>query len=394
MSPTFRDYTIPLIDDLILNPSLAEDLYTSIAAGLSCPAFHGVGGDSVWDVFQRSYDQAVRDIENHPRGLLFKRLIEFGPLLHTEPEDQAANGQTHLSDPEWGECVEFIFSHMINRFKGELAELLAIKPCLELMDSLAEKGCLPWGVRLYWGDSIQEYRQRKQGQDGSGRVLAKGADGLLTALDGGAGESAVTVHGIVEIKSMAVSKRKLTAQLERHKQRLGEGVWLAGVDYAAGNVELHQPEMIRIMVVPSTWRLSREFRMEETEPGVTAMVFPLPQKPAEGDTVAEIEPGLFRITQGWSKEALEQAAYEMTYRYMALVGESVFAKEENSDRLQGMEPAEAGYNAIKQALYMMPLRGRFNPKRKTRLAVRLYNVYSFGYPLGIDGKEMLWPEDF
>lgn len=58
-----------------------------------------------------------------------------------------------------------------------------------------------------------------------------------------------------------------------------------------------------------------------------------------------------------------------------------------------MSPAEAGYNAIKQALYWMPLRGRFLTKRKTDLAVRLYNVYSFGYPLGIDSKEMLWPDD-
>jgi hypothetical protein len=58
-----------------------------------------------------------------------------------------------------------------------------------------------------------------------------------------------------------------------------------------------------------------------------------------------------------------------------------------------MSPAEAGYNAIKQMLYYMPLRGRFLSKRKTGLAVRLYNVYSFGYPLGIDSKKMLWPED-
>jgi hypothetical protein len=58
-----------------------------------------------------------------------------------------------------------------------------------------------------------------------------------------------------------------------------------------------------------------------------------------------------------------------------------------------MSPAEAGYNAIKQMLYYMPLRRRFLSKRKTGLAVRLYNVYSFGYPLGIDSKKMLWPED-
>jgi hypothetical protein len=43
-------------------------------------------------------------------------------------------------------------------------------------------------------------------------------------------------------------------------------------------------------------------------------------------------------------------------------------------------------------LYYLPL--RYLSERQTCLAVKLYNIYSFGYPLGIDSKEMLWPEDF
>ena len=57
-----------------------------------------------------------------------------------------------------------------------------------------------------------------------------------------------------------------------------------------------------------------------------------------------------------------------------------------------MTSEKAGYNAIKMMLYYMLL--RYLTKRKYRLAIRLYNVYSFGYPLGVDNKEMLWPEDF
>lgn len=92
---------------------------------------------------------------------------------------------------------------------------------------------------------------------------------------------------------------------------------------------------------------------------------------------------------------MEQAGYEMTYAYMGEVGQHVYLNPEKDlpEAWKGMSPAEAGYNAIKQALYWMPLRGRFLTKRKTGLAVRLYNVYSFGYPLGIDSKKMLWPED-
>jgi hypothetical protein len=57
-----------------------------------------------------------------------------------------------------------------------------------------------------------------------------------------------------------------------------------------------------------------------------------------------------------------------------------------------MTPDEAGYNAIKIMLYYIPL--RYISKRQERLAIRLYNVYCFGYPLAVDSKEMLWPEDF
>jgi hypothetical protein len=57
-----------------------------------------------------------------------------------------------------------------------------------------------------------------------------------------------------------------------------------------------------------------------------------------------------------------------------------------------MTPDEAGCNAIKMMLYYVPLRP-IKP-RQARLAVKLYNIYSFGYPLGVGSKSMLWPEDF
>lgn len=78
-APKHRDYIIPMIDDFIFNRPLAEDILASITAGLASPAFHHIaGGSSEWQEFKRSYDQAVRDIVCHPRGELFKRLIEYG----------------------------------------------------------------------------------------------------------------------------------------------------------------------------------------------------------------------------------------------------------------------------------------------------------------------------
>ena len=52
---------------------------------------------------------------------------------------------------------QFIFSYMINRFKGELAELLGVQPCLELMEKLEKGTRLPGDVYVYWGDAIREY---------------------------------------------------------------------------------------------------------------------------------------------------------------------------------------------------------------------------------------------
>ena len=64
-----------------------------------------------------------------------------------------------LSDPECGSCVEFIYSHMVNRFKGELAELLALEPCISLFRHCQAEGDLPLNVELYWGELVHERRQ-------------------------------------------------------------------------------------------------------------------------------------------------------------------------------------------------------------------------------------------
>jgi len=160
----------------------------------------------------------------------------------------------------------------------------------------------------------------------------------------------VKIHGIVEIKSMRLSRRKILEQIDRHARRLAGGLELLKNKFPGEKVEIANPGLIKIMIIPSNWKLSREFHFEEDEDGTKNMVFPEPEHPGTDNEIKELEPGVFRITLSWSKEALEQA------------------------------------------LYYMLLRGRFLSERKTRLAILLYNVYSFGYPLGIDSKKMLWPD--
>ena len=147
--------------------------------------------------------------------------------------------------------------------------------------------------------------------------------------------------------------------------------------------------------MPSTWKLSREWQsVKEVQEGRVGrkMVFPVPSEPPVETRVKKLEPSLRKITLAWSQEALNQAAYEMTFWYMSQVGRHVYTKSNLPKTWEYMTPEEAGYNAIKQMLYFIPL--RYISERQEHLATRLYNVYCFGYPWGVDSKEMLWPEDF
>lgn len=166
------------VDSIIHNSLLAEATCRSIESGVINSHVHGMG-KTVWEVFKYSLDAAIRDIETHPRGNLFQRFLDYGPLNPDEPEKLTSDGKTFLSDPECGACIQFIFSHMVNRFKGELAELLAIAPCLELIEQLKGDGIWTKKVELYLGDAIQERRSIKVYKGSQWGEFTKGADGLI-----------------------------------------------------------------------------------------------------------------------------------------------------------------------------------------------------------------------
>ena len=98
----------------------------------------------------------------------------------------------------------------------------------------------------------------------------------------------------------------------------------------------------------------------------------------------------------WSKEALAEAAYEMTFWYMGKVGEIVYSKSVPKD-WEEMTPPDSGRNAAKMMLYYAILRSR--TIREEQRAIALYNSYGYGYALGMSYKnakgrrEMLWPQD-
>jgi hypothetical protein len=173
--------------------------------------------------------------------------------------------------------------------------------------------------------------------------------------------------------------------------RLAGGVRLGVNEYGSAAVTINNSKIIQIVVLPSTWKLSRKWQSVKTDKGRNIVVDDAADVRSENN-IEQISPNYWQITLGWSQEALEQAAYEMTFWYMSQVGKSIYANKTLPKGWEYMTPEEAGYNSIKEKLYNIPL--RYISARQERLAIKLYNVYCFGYPLGIDSEEMLWPQDF
>ncbi|HEV7377899.1 MAG TPA: hypothetical protein VGN95_24670 [Pyrinomonadaceae bacterium] len=397
--------TVKRIDSIVGNQPLSEAIYKSIASALGNTWVHVTGDKFVWDIFKRSLDAAIRDIEEHPRGLLFRRLIKYGPQSPNDPQSPAGDERTRLSYPECGSCVDFIYSHMVSRFKGEVAELLAIEPCIRLIKELQQERKVISDAHLYWGDMVQERgKARLVNGKNSSRwgSFTKGADGLL--IERGTKQSnMLNVRGAIEVKSMPRAKSRMINQINEHIMRLKGGVKLGEREWPPEHI--NASSLVRIMVVPSTWKLSREWRSEKTKKGIR-IVLPEPSIPSVETQVRELECNVWKITLAWSKEALNQAAFQMTFWYMSQVGRRIFTKKNMPETWRYMTPEEAGNNAIKQMLFFITDSESRISKSQMGLAAKLYNIYAYGYPLGIDARkiategqeklrpgEILWPSD-
>ena len=106
--------------------------------------------------------------QSHPRGKLFQEILLKGPYEDIGEIPTTLVGQ-RLSDDDVASVIAFIYSHMINCFKGAITELLAVRPCLNLMKKLQKAGKLSRSARLYLGDSVGIHRAK-------GKGLLKGAD--------------------------------------------------------------------------------------------------------------------------------------------------------------------------------------------------------------------------
>ena len=385
------------ISSVISNPNIAESIYKTLNSAIKNQDIYFIHNSSVKDTFDLILENSIRDIENHPRGQLFQRLIEYGPLNPDEDDLSAYKQNTVLSDEECASAVNFIFSFIINQFKGELAELLSIQPCFNLFEELKKSNRISKNAFICFGDYIREYKKSKKNTTNSSLVLAKGADGLIAEKSNNS--KSLTVSAIIEIKSMYVPPEKLLAQISKHISRLKWGLVLGEEKFTPQELNIDKKNTLQIMITPSSWKVNRNFTWEEKD-GVRRMIFPEPDFPKEKTTINKIDSNTYEIKLNWSQESLEQAAFEMTFWYMSQVGKKVFDNKPLPKNWEGMTTEEAGFNSIKEKLYyiMQPYHYKYaklSKKQKLRKQrmIKLYNVYSFGYPLGVDSKEMLWPED-
>lgn len=338
---------------------MGRDVEASLNAALGAGVAFSQGDDAL-SLFREAVATAIREIESHKRGRLLQRFLRYGP--------RDGSGEESVTDEDAIAAINFICFYVVNSFQGSIAELLSAGPCAELLHELKRRGQVPSEAVLYSGDAVtasQFARARS----------AKAADFcVLVTSDRG---RRVTVAGVAEVKSYSCTPLKLRPQFARHIARARLGLRVLDRDYAAPCVQIgcgSGRPALRIMVVPSTWKLPRTISWNDGR----TLRMDEPVSPMEGNVVTRIDKNTWRITLRWSHEALAADAYEMTFWYMSKVGEVIFR---SGSPWPEMTPAQAGLNAVKWALNRVPLLPDLTGKQKQK-AIALYNIYGFGYALG------------
>jgi hypothetical protein len=285
----------------LLGPSLSKDCESRLTGAVASGAIFQGGNDPL-SIFRAAVRTSIREIETDERGRLFQGFLLDGPYEGEEDIPPELRSQ-RLTDDETTSVISFMYSFMVNSFKGAVTELLAVEPCLHLVEQLRLSGVLPGSTRLYVGDAVMVLRE-------SGKGVLKGADmhALIVHAKQAAGPS-VTVAGVAEVKSGRKCAGAMCRQLDRHVLRTRHGVRIVGVAYSGAQINLGwgpRENALRITVQPSDWRLPRTFRFQETEHGRLLHVDE-PVSPLDDDQVTDLGDGRWHILLKSSKEEIAQA---------------------------------------------------------------------------------------
>lgn len=392
------------VDFDFIGQELGDALYAALRDALRANAVFP-SAENPLGLFREAIATAIGRITENERWDLFQHFLKHGSKDVEDPLPKP--GQ--LTEAEAVRVVSFVSGHMVNSFQGAIAEVLATAPCTQILQTLQSEGRLPKETRLYVGDVVLPFRLR-------GTQLAKGADMHFLALSGETSpDGRVAVLGVAEVKSYFCREETLARQLSQHIARARRGLRIEGRDYPPKAIRIGDGtnrDMVRIAVLPGTWPLPRDLRWrQEGDVRVPEVVPGSPPDPS--DTITRLSDAEWRVVLRWSREALAEAAYEMTFWFMSKIGEEIY-RDVVPNEWEPMTPAEAGYNAAKEKLYYairpyaVKVREHHEENgpaltRRENLemqrAIALYNSYCFGYMLGMNfrnaqGKrEMLWPKD-
>jgi hypothetical protein len=371
----------------LLGDQLARDVHTALRRALKEGVIFGSGSNPL-AIFRKAVAAAIGRIQEDGRAQLFLRFLRDGPYEDSGPIPDHLKDR-RLADSDVARVIAYIYSHMVNCFKGAITELLAVGPCSDILRTLQAERRLSEGARLYVGDAVWTRQLRRES-------FAKGAD--LHILETGREGAPLTLGGVVEVKSYFLSEERLRRQMDQHIKRVRLGIRIGSQAYSPQQVQIGASGAggpARVSVTPAHWRLPRAFRFEESEGNRRLLTDP-PPVPPDNDSLHRIGPWEWQVTLRWSKEGLDEAGFAMTFWFMHKLGEALYADGAPKEWSE-MSSAEAGANAAKMMLYYALLRCR-NSKEEQR-AVALYNTYCFGYALGMNfrnaqgQREMLWSKD-
>jgi hypothetical protein len=374
----------------LLGAELAQDVESSLLFTLKMGAVFPCKSTPI-SILRQSIATAIRDINADYRGQLFQRFLKDGPY-EKEGKIPTQLRDKRLSDDDTTTVIAFIYSYMVNCFKGAITELLAAAPCMWILKKMQKEHYLPPSAKLYAGDSVLVARRK-------GRGFAKGADlHFLCEHCSSRGNRSLVVNGVVEVKSYYCSPKRLKKQLDKHLARAQRGLRIREIEYTTNHITIgndRRGKAIRVGILPAHWLLPRTFRFEPK--GDNRFLSVDEGHPHETENkITRVAEDYWQVVLRWSKEAISEAAYELTFWYMEKVGEVIYASGVPKEWSE-MSPAEAGRNAAKMMLYYAIRRCR--TKREEQRAIALYNSYCFGYALGMNyrnskgHREMLWPVD-
>jgi hypothetical protein len=328
----------------------------------------GVTGDEAeragprGEQFAAMVRRVARDFESHPLR------HQFIQLLQDERE---------LLDDQIPPLVEYLYSSVVNNFKGELAELLA-GPAIH---RFAKR--LGFPVRFVSGWEIAEPKLKA-----IRLVWAKGADGLLVVEGPRLG-----IAGVIEIKSYRMNVEEMAVQAANHIRRLRRALRIGAQEQMSDAYDFVLPDGSR---VPAA---SAPIDVE-----VASLCVRTPPSPLTKVTLTD---GLSAVAElPFTKDELSKAAFAMAEWFLARLGPVVFHLPGDPrpgtvvTGWPGNSLEEAGRWATREAFHHMAARlERYrlrNDSERTKRALRntywLYNAMGWGYEHA-RGDRMVWGSD-